>query len=132
MSNYSINQTFEDSSVNAGLDRIYYELEAAFPEADLDKLIGLTGRAAKVLQGVINSKLDNVIFLTNDLSIYSFFQTDLPQKIQHNGVVKFKERTLYYFPGFYFEIWYSDSNIGMIDIDGIIMQDHNKINNLFL
>jgi hypothetical protein len=133
MSNYSINKTFEDSSVNVVLDRMNYEVVKAFPFVSVDKALGLTGRAAAVLQGQSLEELENVIFITNDTDIFNFFQTALPEKFDSLGVARLKDRTLYYFPGFYFEIWFSDTeNLGLVNIGGIFMQSHNKINTLFL
>jgi hypothetical protein len=133
MSNYSINKTFEDSSINVVLDRIYYEVVNALPNISIDKMLGLTGRAAAVLQEQSQDDLENVIFITNDTDIFNFFQTALPEKIDSFGVARLKDRTLYYFPGFYFEIWFSDSeNLGLVNVGGIFMQSYNKINTLFL
>jgi len=134
MSNFSISSFFDDSNVNALLDRMYFEIINAFPDKDINAVFCLTGKAAALHQ---DAKFDddscsNIIFLTNDHELHVFFQGKLPKLIASEGAVNFTARTLLYFPGVFMEIWYQEGNISSKEVNKIFVQDLQKINPILL
>jgi len=132
MSNYSTNKIFADSKINTAIDRLHYEIGVALPELVVDDHIELTGRAAAILQGQAVQACKNVILLVNDASAYSFIQNGLPKKLTHKGVVKFKERTIYYLEGLILEIWYVVYPMDKLLAGGVYVQHITKINPIML
>ena len=132
MSTYSEKSVFSDSTINSLLDRIYYEVAKEFPEIKLDEALGLTGAAAAIHQGKQSGNCKNVMLVTNSTDLYLFFQNVLPKKLKNSGVLKFRERTIYYFGELALEIWFEDGTLGIIQSNGIDVQEYNKINPLCL
>ncbi|OIQ22061.1 MAG: hypothetical protein BM557_01395 [Flavobacterium sp. MedPE-SWcel] len=130
--NFSINKTFKDSSVNALLDNLYYQLEKHFPEVDTSKNFVLTGRAAAILQGSEANDLDNIVFITSDKDVFSFVQQKLNQYLKTKGAVLFKERVLFYFDGLHLEIWTTDDALNVVNKNQIFIQHIDDINPVLL
>lgn len=133
LSKFSEKRFFSDSSINTVLDRIYYEVNEGVDITDLNSKICITGRAAAIWQGHIPEReCDNVILITNDLLLYTFIQVELPSKIKHQGVSKFKERTLFYFESFFLEIWYQEGDVFSLISNEIYVQRAGAINPILL
>jgi hypothetical protein len=133
MSNYSTNKIFTDASVNAMIDRIYYELTASLPDYNLNGCFCLTGRAAAILQGAEELQCDNIIFITNEPEVYGFILNTLPKKIQHSGVLKFKERAIYQFSTAIIEFWFDpEASVVKFPVKGVYVQSIKEINPILL
>jgi hypothetical protein len=124
---YSKNKIFADSTINAVLDLMLYEIEAGLPGVEFTDRFCLSGRVAANLQGAAKGNCDNVVFITNSDEIYAFIQDHLPDKVKHTGLIKFRERTLFYFGQLYVEIWYRDVNLSPILVENIYVQPLAKI-----
>lgn len=129
---YSSGKIFEDSQVNALLDRLMYELLQASGLASLDDKICLTGRAASILQGGPVGECKNIILITADHSLFNVVWKQLPKSIDSQGSVFFKERTLFYFDKIYIEIWYTPDTVTSVAYSGIYLQQINKIPSILL
>ena len=133
MSDYSKFRVFTDGSVNTILDRIYYEIETGLPDFNVNDHMCLTGRAAAILQGAASQECNNVIFLVNDAGLYDFIQSSLPKKLPNKGVLKFRERTIFYLEGMIMEIWFEPGTaIGKVMASGVYVQSTNQINPILL
>jgi len=134
MSNYSKKQIFENSRVNALLDRIYFEIVNALPDIKAEENLCLTGKAAALLQDAIyeDTECENIILLTGSIELHNFIERKLPRLIEHEGVVRLQNRTLYYFPGLYLEVWYQEEDIYMTRVNEINVQELKSINPAFL
>jgi hypothetical protein len=133
MDRFSNARIFEDSNINAILDRMYYELMQEFTLNDVDKGLCLSGLAAAILQGNRTGECSNIIFEVDDPDIYAFIQFILPEKLANKGVIQYKERTLYYFDGLYLEIWWSATAMGLnVTADGVIVRRFAEINPILL
>lgn len=118
--------------VNSQLDRMYYEIALALPELDVNTVMCLTGRAAAELQGADPLPCAQVVFLVNDPELYSFVQGTLPKKLANKGVLKFKERTVFYLEGCVLEIWYQAGAIDIQVYAGVYVQNIDDINEILL
>lgn len=132
MSEYSKNQIFTNGNVNAIIDRLHYEIATGMPGIILQDVMCLTGRAAAQLQGDLVASCNNVIFLVNDAALYAYIQGPVAKKLNENGVLKYKERTIFYFSGLIIEIWKVAYPMEKLLISGVYMQSKNKINPILL
>jgi len=132
MNAFTIKNIFGNSTINTIMDRLYYEIALALPDADLNTGMCLTGRAAVHLHAISAEACNNVIMLTNDADIYNFVQNILPSKMPNKGVVKFKERTIFYFDGLVLEFWYQTESITTVLRSGIYVQEYSEINPILL
>jgi len=133
MSDYSKFKVFADGSANAALDRMYYEIAAAMPDFLINDHMCLTGRAAAILQGASAQLCDNVIFLVNDADLYALIQNELPKKLPNKGVLRFRERTIFYIEAMIVEIWFEPGTaIGKVMASGVYVQGINQINPILL
>lgn len=129
---YSIRKFFSNSNWNAIIDNMYYHLTNQFG-SNLNLSFGLTGRAAAIHQGFIPaSGCDNVIFITNNAGIYSFVKEQLPGLLPNEGVIKFKERTLFYWNDLYIEIWYQQDEPDIHYWNEFYVQRSGSINPILL
>ena len=133
MSQFSTNKVFTDSAVNAMIDKIYFELNRGLPAVNLNNSICLTGRAAAILQGAAATPCDNIIFVVNHAELYEFVQYMLPKSITHQGVLKFKERTIIYVNAAIIEVWFDASaKVAKSPVNGVYVQTINEINPILL
>lgn len=130
---YTDNNIFGDSRANAICDRIYFELQNAFPGLNLSTVFCLTGRAAGILQSdKINGPCDNIVFITNDNDVFSFISSVLPKSISNNGIMRFKERIIYYLGFTILEFWITNNALHVIENSGIDVQDVSFIEEILL
>lgn len=132
MSNFSTNKIFENSNVNALLDRMYYFLKESAAVPDVDAVFALTGRAAVFLQDGTTGACDQVVFITNNAALYSYVQKGLEKKLSNKGIIYFKERTIFFMPGFAMEIWFTINPLSILQAQGIYVEDKAKINPILL
>lgn len=132
MSEFVIKKIFNVMQVNSLLDRFYYEIEKGMPEVAVNEVICLTGRAAAELQGADPQPCHQVVFLTNDADLYSFIQKALPKKLPNNGVLLFKERTVFYLDSLVLEVWFQAEAIEILLRSGVYVQNIDDINEILL
>lgn len=134
MSNYSKNKIFDNSRVNALMDRFYFEAAKAIPDVDVATALCLTGKAAALLQDAHFDEpaCNNIILLTNDPYLHNSISEKLPKLIDHSGVVRLQGRTLFYFPDAWLEVWYQEGRISITRINEIVVQERKSINPDFL
>lgn len=107
---YVTDTIFEDTRLNALIDKIYNEMYAQFPPSESDdvryieKTFLLSGRAADILQGATAQPIKNIVFQTKNETFYNFCKIELPKIFQCKAVF-FKERILIYPLDYFFEIW---------------------------
>lgn len=130
--NYSINKIFADSTVNALLDRLYYDIVTQLPEITIPDCFALTGRAAAILQGATDAPLENIVFITDNKDVFTFVQLKLNNYFRAAGAIVFKERVLFYSEGVYIEIWTTNDTLNIVDSSGIYMQHIDDIAEILL
>lgn len=114
---FSSNKIFDNSNVNAILDRIWYECLQV--NANVNDLICLSGRAGDNLQKPEAEwqPCKNIIIVVKDDELYSFIMSSLGNLIKNKGVIKFNERILFYFDDFYLEFWkITDADIYQLSV----------------
>lgn len=134
MSYYSKNKIFDNSRVNALMDRFFFEAANAIPDVDIATALCLTGKAAALLQDANFDEpaCNNIILLTNDPYIHNSISEKLPKLIEHSGVVRLQGRTLFYFPDAWLEIWCQEGQIFTTRVNEIVVQELKSINPDFL
>jgi serine/threonine-protein kinase RIO1 len=125
---YQTKEIFQDKKVNQICDLLFDKLVEQFPKDLSDpsndyiyKGFILSGRAAAILQGTTATDLNNIVFQTHHVNIYKYLQTGLAD-IFKCPVIVFKERILFYYLGFYFEIWWSEPLLTEVLVDDIYVQ----------
>lgn len=107
---YVTDTIFEDTRLNALIDKIYDEMYARFPATEsedvryIEKTFLLSGRAADILQGATVQPIKNIVFQTKNEILYNFCKNELPKIFQCKAVF-FKERILVYPLDYFFEVW---------------------------
>ncbi len=130
---YTDNEIFGDSRANAVCDRIYFELQNAFPGLNLSTVFCLTGRAAGILQSTkITGPCLNIVFITNNEDIFNFTSSGLAKKLQNSGVIRFKERIIYYMGFTIIEFWYKSGKLDIVNVGGVDLQDISFIEEILL
>lgn len=123
--NYQTKNVFQNKFANQTIDLIYYQIDE-FAKSNsitlnLSEDFGLTGKAAAVLQDSEFDDLKQIVFAVSDSAIYKIITNELPKLITYKGVVKFKERTIFYFDDFIIEFWLMET-LNIIDVDTIKVQ----------
>lgn len=122
------NQVFSDIRLNAMLDYLMAELEAAFPElSPVGQHLLFSGKASAILQGAEPSSIKNVTFQTAKSEFISWM-VDVFAKKMDWPIIQYKERLLIYPQSYYFEIWISEeADLHPLVIEEIDVQDINFI-----
>lgn len=129
--NYSTNKIFADSNANAIIDRMFFEIGTVY-QGNLENLLCLTGRAAAQLQGRTAKDCDNVILITSDAALFSIAGSSALANVPSTGVVRFRERIIFYFENLVLELWLSLQPMKMQTVSGIKVQDVLEINPILL
>lgn len=116
----------EDKLCNILCDQILGNLREKFKDGT-DK-IALSGRLSSNLQESEEIPIRNIVFTTDDQEIYNYFQKECRTiSPTSTGAVKFKNRTLLYFPELYFEFWLSDNQLEIVKFKEIPLQKITQI-----
>jgi hypothetical protein len=129
---YSSVGVFTPKSVNTIMDLILFHVQnfctAQDPVIVLNDVFVLSGKAAFLLQDETTEAIKNVILITDSVAVFQFVTFQLQNRIPQKGVVKFKNRVLFYFPEFYLEIWFTETELNVRDMgDGIKLQLNDDI-----
>lgn len=125
---YQTNEIFQDKKANQVCDMLFDKLVERFPadvsDPDNDFIFKgfiLSGRGAAILQGTTATDLNNIVFQTYQEEVYKYLQTALGDIFKCQAIA-FKERILFYYLGFYFEIWWSADPLNEVLVDDIYVQ----------
>lgn len=129
---YSSVGVFTPKSVNTIMDLILFHVQnfctAQDPAIIMNDVFVLSGKAAFLLQDETTEAIKNVILITDSVAVFEFVTFQLQNRIPQKGVVKFKNRVLFYFPEFYLEIWFTETELNVRDMgDGIKLQLNEDI-----
>jgi len=129
---YSSVGVFTPKSVNTIMDLILFHVQnfctAQDPAIVMNDVFVLSGKAAFLLQDETTEAIKNVILITDSVAVFEFVTFQLQNRIPQKGVVKFKNRVLFYFPEFYLEIWFTETELNVRDMgDGIKLQLNEDI-----
>jgi hypothetical protein len=115
MSSYSSVGVFASPKVNQTIDLIRFHMDQFCKQQDpilnLNEIFVLSGKAAYDIQEDEMNPVKNIIFATDNEILFRFVLYFLEDKIKHKGVVKFKDRVLFYFPDFFMEIWFTEKEL---------------------
>lgn len=132
---YQTKNVFQNKLANQTIDLIYYQIDEYAKSnsitLNLSEDFGLTGKAAAVLQDSEFDDLKQIVFAVSDSAIYKIITNELPKLITYKGVVKFKERTIFYFDDFIIEFWLLET-LNIIDVDTIKVQLLEEIPTILL
>ena len=124
---YSSVGVFTPKSVNTIMDLILFHVQnfctTQDPAIVMNDVFALSGKASFLLQELTTEPIKNVILITHSVPVFQFVTFQLQNRIPQKGVVKFKNRVLFYFPEFYLEIWFSETVVNIRDMgNGIKLQ----------
>jgi hypothetical protein len=124
---YSENKIFDDSNVNAILDRLYYHVNANCPGINVMESLVLSGAGAAIIQGAAEKPLQNVILVTDNMEVFDYVRNGLSKALAAKGAMYFQERALLYFQGLYLEVWLSLQPLTVVYSNSISLQHINEI-----
>lgn len=124
--NYTSRNAFNLVSANRTIDRIFFYIDEHYKKIPLtldinDKLV-LSGKAAAILQGATVVPVNQIVLVTDDDLLASIIRDVIPNKIANKGVIKFKDRTVFFFDGFILEFWKLDISLTIVVAEGIYSQ----------
>lgn len=130
MSEFITTNVFNSRTVNATIDNLHYQFseycKLNYPNIHIESDMALTGKAAAIWQGKSASDVSVIVFAVKTAQILQIFSDVISKLVRNNGVVKFKERSIFYYDNFIIEIWIIESIIP-IYVSRINVQDESLI-----
>jgi hypothetical protein len=124
--NYNEKQVFDIPLANNTIDLLYHLIEnylAKFEIAgvDLSKDIGLSGKAAKKLQGGAVANVNSIAFVTNKQLLFEII-SKVVDDIPNTGILKFKNKITIENSNFFIEIHKIATTLSNTTVDGVFVQ----------
>lgn len=92
-----------------------------------DKFI-LSGRLSKNLQEELETPINNVVFITEDLDMFRFYQANAGKiSPSATGIVHYKNRTLIYFKQIFIEVWFTSETLLIGKYENLPVQQVSQI-----
>lgn len=124
--NYTSRNAFNLALANRTIDRIYFHIDEHYKTIpltiDLNAKLVLSGKAAAILQGATVVPVNQIVFVTDDTLLSTVIRDVIPNQVANKGVIKFKDRTVFFFDGFILEFWKLNTTITVAVADGIYSQ----------
>jgi|GEM_PF-3176580 len=129
--NYNEKQVFDVPLANNTIDLLYHLIEnyvAKFEIAaiDLSKDIGLSGKAAKKLQGGTVANVNSIAFVTDKQQIFEII-SKIADDLPNIAVLKFKQKITIENTNFFIEIHKIATTLTVTSVDGVIVQQIAEI-----
>ncbi|OJX55567.1 MAG: hypothetical protein BGO88_04960 [Flavobacterium sp. 38-13] len=92
-----------------------------------DKFI-LSGRLSKNLQEELETPINNVVFITEDLDMFQYYQANAAKiSPSATGIVHYKNRTLIYFKQVFIEVWFTSETLLIGKYENLPVQQVSQI-----
>lgn len=129
--NYNQKQVFDITLANNTIDLLFHLIEnyvAKFEIATIDlfKDIGLSGKAAKKLQGGTVADINSIAFVTDKQQLFEII-SKIVDDIPNTGILKFKEKITIENANFFIEIHKIATTLTVTSVDGVIVQQIAEI-----
>lgn len=130
---YSSAQVFVDVDLNILCNRFVDRaatLPGIIPGYTMDtqvNTVALTGTCAKILQGAANEEIKCISFITADIEVFRKYKKLLPEILPFQSAEYFKTCYQIKTAEGYFELWYSDTAINTVSVDGVHVQETSEI-----
>jgi hypothetical protein len=114
---------------NVLCDQIFGRVTEHFSEdvKYIDKFI-LSGRLAKNLQEESEATINNVVFITDDLDIFNYYQANAENiSPTASGIVHYKNRSLIYFKQIFIEVWLTSETLMIGKFQNLPVQQVSQI-----
>lgn len=124
--NYNEKQVFDIPLANNTIDLLYHLIENYVAKfeiegVDLSKDIGLSGKAAKKLQGGTVANVNSIAFVTDKQQIFEII-SKVADDLPNIAVLKFKQKITIENSNFFIEIHKIATTLTNTTVDGVIVQ----------
>ena len=124
--NYNEKQVFDIPLANNTIDLLYHLIENYVAKfeiegVDLSKDIGLSGKAAKKLQGGTVADVNSIAFVTDKQQIFEII-SKVADDLPNIAVLKFKQKITIENSNFFIEIHKIATTLTNTTVDGVFVQ----------
>lgn len=128
---YTSEAVFADNNINAMCNAIMDALINQFTAPTVNAAFGLTGTAAKIMQGDPNVSIYVIAFITSDTAMYNFIKANISSMIATQGVIEFTDRIQVITTRTYLEFW-NKTPLSLVNTNGIYAETKANIANYIL